>query len=133
MVDVLLILDGASEPLGAGAPTSLERARTPALDALAREGELSRLRTIAPGLPAGSEAAIPALLGWMPPAPVDRGALEAAARGIALGPGERAWRVDVLGSRRPPCRRRRRPPEPRCRWPPRRRRTSCAASAGTAC
>ena len=34
----------------------------------------------------------------MPPAPVDRGALEAAARGIGLGPGERAWRVDVLGS-----------------------------------
>jgi 2,3-bisphosphoglycerate-independent phosphoglycerate mutase len=97
VVDVLLILDGASEPLGP-APTSLERARTPALDALAREGALSRLRTIAPGLPAGSEAAIPALLGWMPPAPVDRGALEAAARGIELGAGQRAWRVDVLGS-----------------------------------
>ena len=97
MVDVLLILDGASEPLGP-APTALERARTPALDALGREGALSRLQTIAPGLPAGSEAAIPALLGWVPPAPVDRGALEAAARAIELGPGERAWRVDVLGS-----------------------------------
>ena len=95
MVEVLLILDGASEPLGP-APTSLERARMPALDALAREGALSRLRTIAPGLRPGSEAAIPALLGWVPPAPVDRGALEAAARGIGLGPGERAWRVDVL-------------------------------------
>jgi 2,3-bisphosphoglycerate-independent phosphoglycerate mutase len=97
VVDVLLILDGASEPLGA-APTSLERARTPALDALGREGALSRLRTIAPGLPAGSEAAIPALLGWVPRARVDRGALEAAARGIEPGPGERAWRVDVLES-----------------------------------
>ena len=97
MVEVLLILDGASEPLGLAA-TSLERARMPALDALARKGALSRLQTIAPALPAGSEAAIPALLGWVPPAPVDRGALEAAARGIALGPGERAWRVDVLAS-----------------------------------
>lgn len=94
MVDVLLILDGASEPLGPR-PTALERAATPALDALGREGALSRLRTVAPGLAPGSEAAIPALLGWVPPAPVDRGALEAAARGIEPAPGERAWRVDV--------------------------------------
>jgi 2,3-bisphosphoglycerate-independent phosphoglycerate mutase len=94
VVEALLILDGASEPLGAE-PTSLERARTPALDRLGQEGSLSRLRTVAPWLPAGSEAAIPALLGWVPPAPVDRGALEAAARGIEPAPGERAWRVDV--------------------------------------
>ena len=51
VVDVLVILDGASEPLRGGEPTSLERARTPALDGLAREGALSRVRTIAPGLP----------------------------------------------------------------------------------
>jgi 2,3-bisphosphoglycerate-independent phosphoglycerate mutase len=93
VVDVLLILDGASEPLGA-APTSLERARTPTLDRLARLGELARLRTVPPGLPAGSESAVPTLLGWLPPAPLDRGLLEAAARGIETGPGERAWRVD---------------------------------------
>lgn len=89
-----MILDGASEPLRGSAPTSLEAAATPALDALAREGSLSRVRTIAPGLPAGSEAAIPMLLGWTPPAPVDRGALEAAAHGVTLAAGERAWRVD---------------------------------------
>lgn len=99
MVEVLLILDGASEPLGMR-PTSLERAHTPALDGLGSEGALSRLRTVAPWLPAGSEAAIPALLGWVPPAPVDRGALEAAARGTELAPGERAWRVDVRGGSR---------------------------------
>jgi 2,3-bisphosphoglycerate-independent phosphoglycerate mutase len=96
VVEALLILDGASEPLGDG-PTSLERARTQGLDGLGREGALTRLRTVAPWLPAGSEAAIPALLGWVPPAPVDRGALEAAARGIEPAPGERAWRVDVVG------------------------------------
>jgi 2,3-bisphosphoglycerate-independent phosphoglycerate mutase len=95
VVEALVILDGASEPLGA-APTSLERARTPALDALGRTGALSRVRTIAPWLAAGSEAAIPALLGWTPPAPVDRGAVEAAAHGISLAAGERAWRVDVV-------------------------------------
>ena len=81
MVAVLAILDGASEPVGYGEPTSLELARTLALDRLAREGVLARVRTIAPGLSAGSEAAIPTLLGWVPRAPVDRRALDAAAHG----------------------------------------------------
>ncbi len=94
-VELLVILDGASEPAREGAPTSLERAATPALDALCAEGSLTRLRTVAPWLEAGSEHAIPALLGWTPPAPVDRGAVEAAAHGIAVGDGERAWRIDV--------------------------------------
>jgi 2,3-bisphosphoglycerate-independent phosphoglycerate mutase len=92
-VDVLVILDGASEPVGS-ASTSLERARTPALDGLVAEGSMTRLRTVAPGLPAGSESAIPALLGWVPHGPVDRGAIEAAAHGIEVREGERAWRVD---------------------------------------
>jgi 2,3-bisphosphoglycerate-independent phosphoglycerate mutase len=90
----MLILDGASEPLEG--ETSLELARTPNLDRLAAAGELSRLRTVPRGLPVGSETAIPALLGWPPPAAVDRGALEAAALGLEPGEGERAWRVDVL-------------------------------------
>ncbi len=97
MVDALVILDGASEPAGAG-PTSLERAHTPALDRLCAGGRVSRLRTVAPGLMPGSETAIPPLLGWTPPGPVDRGALEAAARGIEPPPGERAWRVDCDGA-----------------------------------
>ncbi len=92
-VDVLVILDGASEPLGA-ALTSLERARTPVLDGLVAEGTVTLLRTVPPGLPAGSETAIPSLLGWEADAPVDRGAVEAAAHGIEVGDGERAWRVD---------------------------------------
>lgn len=95
MVAVTLILDGASEPLGAAA-TSLERARTPVLDALVRAGALSRLRTTPAGLAAGSETGIPVLLGWTPPAPVDRGMVEAAAREIPLDPGHRAWRVDAV-------------------------------------
>jgi 2,3-bisphosphoglycerate-independent phosphoglycerate mutase len=95
VVVILLILDGASEPVGAG-PTCLEQARTPLLDRLAGEGTLLRLRTVPAGLPAGSETAASTLLGWAPIAPVDRGALEAAARGIEPGPGERAWRVDCV-------------------------------------
>jgi 2,3-bisphosphoglycerate-independent phosphoglycerate mutase len=92
-VDVLVILDGASEPLRA-ARTSLERARTPVLDSLAAEGSVMLLATVPPGLHAGSETAIPGLLGWVPEAPLDRGAIEAAAHGIEVRDGERAWRVD---------------------------------------
>jgi 2,3-bisphosphoglycerate-independent phosphoglycerate mutase len=88
-----VILDGASEPLRA-ARTSLERARTPVLDRLASEGAVTLLATVPPGLPAGSETAIPGLLGWVPDAPLDRGAIEAAAHGIEVRDGERAWRVD---------------------------------------
>jgi len=102
MVTVLVILDGASEPVGGG-PTSLELARTPTLDRLAREGVQAKVRLIGAGMPVGSEAAIPALLGWFPTGPVDRGALEAAALGITVAPGERAWRVDAVvpwGTRR---------------------------------
>jgi 2,3-bisphosphoglycerate-independent phosphoglycerate mutase len=93
---VLVILDGASEPWSPTGSTSLERARTPALDALACAGTLARVRTVPPGLPAGSETAIPVLLGWTPPGRVDRGAIEAAAHAIEVGPGARAWRVDVV-------------------------------------
>jgi 2,3-bisphosphoglycerate-independent phosphoglycerate mutase len=95
VVAVLVILDGASEPLG-DAPTSLELAGTPTLDRLAREGTVAPLATVPAGLTVGSESAIPTLLGWTPPADVDRGTLEAAARDVALAPGERAWRIDVL-------------------------------------
>ncbi|RDI73591.1 Metalloenzyme-type protein [Gaiella occulta] len=97
MVAVLVILDGASEPGGATA-TSLERARTPALDELAAAGTLSRVRTVPAGLPAGSETAIPVLLGWTPAVPVDRGMIEAAARDVPLAEGQRAWRVDVVAA-----------------------------------
>jgi 2,3-bisphosphoglycerate-independent phosphoglycerate mutase len=93
VVDVLVILDGASEPLGL-APTSLERANTPVLDGLAAEGVVGSLQTVPPGLPVGSETAIPGLLGWTPDGPVDRGAVEAAAHRIEVGDDERAWRVD---------------------------------------
>lgn len=99
MVAALLILDGASEPLRRGRTTSLERASTPALDALAARAALARVQTVAPGLPVGSESAIPALLGWTPPAPVDRGLLEAAARAVELPAGHRAWRVDAVDAR----------------------------------
>lgn len=95
---ILVILDGASEPVEAEEPTSLERATTPVLDALAQLGTLHRLATTPAGLPAGSETGCAALLGWVPPEPVDRARLEAAARGIAVGNGELAGRIDAYAA-----------------------------------
>ncbi len=96
--EVLVILDGASEPRAGPRRTSLEQACTPALDALARGGVLSRVRTVPAGLPAGSEVAIPVLLGWPPPVAMDRARIEAAAYGVDVPAGARAWRVDVLAA-----------------------------------
>lgn len=93
MTRVEVILDGATEPPG-DRPTSLEAARMPAYDDLVAAGTVTWRRTVPPGLPAGTETAVPVLLGWTPPGPVDRGALEAAARGIAVPDGTRARRVD---------------------------------------
>ena len=96
---VLLILDGASEHPDSR-PSSVELARTPNLDRLRHEGEWSMVEHLPPGVPVGSETAIAALLGWVPDGPVDRGTVEAAARGIFPAAGERAWRVDLEGGHR---------------------------------
>lgn len=94
MVNVLVILDGATDAPDA-TEQSLDAARMPALDRLRREGELTWVDNVDPRVPVGSETAIAALLGWRPDGPVDRGLVEAAARGIEPAPGERVWRVDV--------------------------------------
>lgn len=95
MVDVLIILDGASEAPDAS-PSSLALANTPALDRLATDGGAARwVRLVEPGVPVGSETGIAALLGWAPNGTVDRGAVEAAARGLAVAEDEHVWRVDV--------------------------------------
>ena len=99
MVDVLVILDGASEAPGAS-PSSLELARTPALDRLGAAGARGWTTPLPAGVPVGSETAIASLLGWTPDGPVDRAALEAAARGLIPAPGERVWRVDIAGGHR---------------------------------
>lgn len=94
MVEVLVIPDGAAEDPRRGA-TSLERARTPVLDALCAEGEVFARRTIPEGLCAGSEVGIPSLLGVELTAVPSRGLIEAAAHAIELPRGSKAWRVDA--------------------------------------
>jgi len=93
VVDALVILDGAAQPVR---PTALERARTPVLDALAAGGAVARVATTPPGLPPGSETCIPTLLGCAPVVPVGRGRVEAAAHGIEVPDGVIPWRGDVL-------------------------------------
>lgn len=88
-----VILDGATEPAGPG-PTSLQRADMPVLHELVAGGETRLRHTVPAGLPAGTETAVPVLLGWTPTAPVARGALEAAAHGIDVPAGAQAHRID---------------------------------------
>jgi 2,3-bisphosphoglycerate-independent phosphoglycerate mutase len=89
-----MILDGAPEPARSW-PTSLEEARTPALDALCATGCVGRLRTTPDGLQPGSETGVPVLLGAELDAPVGRGPLEANAAAVEVPDGSGAWRLDV--------------------------------------
>lgn len=95
MVDVLVIPDGAAQPLE-GAPTALELASTPVLDALATAGRVVRVATTPEGLPAGSETGIAALLGAPPAAPLSRGWVDAAAYGVPVPDGATPWRADLV-------------------------------------
>lgn len=98
MTELLIILDGAAERAGPE-PTSLERARTPALDALCARGRVCASRTIPPGVEPGSETGIPTLLGQPPEAQPSRGLIEAAGAGIQVPAGMRAWRCDLYQDR----------------------------------
>jgi len=105
---ILVILDGAPEPVREG-PTSLEAARTPALDALCAQGCAGRLRTTPDGLEPGSETGVPILLGAALDVPLGRGPIEAAGAGVEVPEGCEAWRLDL----RHPGGRRAREPEVR--------------------
>ena len=95
MVAVLVIPDGAAQPLRPGVPTALAAARTPVLDALAAAGEVARVAVTPPAVPPGSEAGVPALLGHPPQRPLGRGRIDAAGYGVPVPAGMVAWRADV--------------------------------------
>jgi 2,3-bisphosphoglycerate-independent phosphoglycerate mutase len=95
VVAVLVIPDGAAQPLRPGAPTALEAARTPVLDALAATGEVRRVAVTPAGVTAGSEAGVPTLLGHPPTRPLGRGRIDAAGYGVRVPAGAVAWRADV--------------------------------------
>jgi 2,3-bisphosphoglycerate-independent phosphoglycerate mutase len=96
---VILIGDGMGDyPIPElGGKTPLEAAATPNLDELARQGELGLARTIPLGMEPGSDIANLAVMGYDPARyHTGRAPLEAAALGVALGPGEVAFRCNLV-------------------------------------
>lgn len=96
---VLIIPDGAADnpvPEISG-KTPLEAARTPHMDAVARDGATGTVSTIPAGFPPGSDVAIMSVLGYDPAGYYSgRAPLEAASMGIALGPGDWAVRCNLV-------------------------------------
>lgn len=96
---VILVGDGmGDEPIAAlGGKTPLEAAKTPAMDALASQGRLYRLRTIPAGFPPGSDVANLSLLGYLPgECYTGRAPLEAASMGISLPEDAIAFRCNLV-------------------------------------
>jgi 2,3-bisphosphoglycerate-independent phosphoglycerate mutase len=96
VVTVLVIPDGAAQPLRAGEATALASARTPVLDDLAATGEAARVAVTPAGVSAGSETGVPALLGHAPTRALGRGRIDAAGYGVPVPSGLVPWRADVL-------------------------------------
>lgn len=97
----VIILDGAAGwPLtGLGGKTTLSAARTPHLDALAREGTVGLAVTVPEGQEPSSSTACTSILGYDPVANrVGRGAIEAASMGVRLAPDEVALRMNLVNT-----------------------------------
>lgn len=94
MVSALLVLDGAPQPGGGDGPLGLDAAM-PVLEGLCARGTVALRNTTPAGLEPGTETCLPGLLGAPLAGRPSRGALEAAAAGIPVHAGERAWRLDL--------------------------------------
>lgn len=95
----IVIPDGcADEPQEVlGGRTPLEAARTPNMDAIAAAGVVGRANHVPAHLPPGSDVANLSLLGYNPNEYfTGRAPLEAAARGIQLGPADWAIRCNLV-------------------------------------
>ena len=96
---LVVIPDGAADqPQGSlGGRTPLAAAETPALDALASRGIVGQTNHVPDSLNPGSEVACMSLLGYDPLACfTGRAPLEAAAKGIELGPADWAVRCNIV-------------------------------------
>ncbi|MDR3311457.1 MAG: 2,3-bisphosphoglycerate-independent phosphoglycerate mutase [Oscillospiraceae bacterium] len=77
--------------------TPLEYLACPAIDALASAGEVGNVKNCPDGLPPGSDTAILSIFGCDPNVCyTGRAPLEAAAQGIALRPGDAAYRCNMV-------------------------------------
>ncbi len=101
---VMLVADGLGGlPIEPKGPTELEAAKTPNLDALAKQGVQGLMNPIAPGITPGSGPGHLGLFGYDPVKYlIGRGALEATGVGFKLGPKDVADPLQFLHAR---CRR----------------------------
>ena len=96
---IIFLGDGmADEPVPElGGKTPLQYANTPAMDSIARDGSSGTLLTLPPGFPTSSEVANMSVLGCdLATEYCGRGPLEAAGRHIALGPDDKAFRLNLV-------------------------------------
>ncbi|MFA7347482.1 MAG: cofactor-independent phosphoglycerate mutase [Desulfurivibrionaceae bacterium] len=96
---IILVGDGMGDrPIAElGGKTPLAHAKTPAMDRIAREGELCLVRTVPEGFPPGSDVANLSLLGYLPHECYSgRAPLEAASLGVSLAPDEIAFRCNLV-------------------------------------
>lgn len=95
---IVFLGDGmADEPMAElGGKTPLQVAHTPGMDRIAREGRSGSLLTLPEGFPTSSEVANMSVMGCdLPSEYCGRGVLEAAGRGVPLGPDDVAFRVNL--------------------------------------
>ena len=96
---LILVGDGMGDrPVAElGGRTPLEAAETPHMDRLARTGRLGLSRTIPEGMSPGSDTANMSLMGYDPGRyHTGRSPIEAAAMGVDLGPGQIAFRCNLV-------------------------------------
>jgi len=96
---VVLLGDGMSDEAieGLGGKTPLQAANTPNMDFMARRGRLGLAQTVPEGYPPGSDVANLSMFGYDPvQCYTGRSPLEAASMGVALGPDDVAFRVNLV-------------------------------------
>jgi 2,3-bisphosphoglycerate-independent phosphoglycerate mutase len=80
-----------------GGKTPLEAARKPNMDLIATRGTLGLVATIPPGMPPGSDVGTMTMLGYDPAHyHTGRAPIEAASRGIELGPNDVVFRMNLV-------------------------------------
>ncbi len=96
---LILVGDGmADEPIAElGGLTPLEKARTPNMDRLARQGLVGLAETVPPAYHPGSDVANLSVFGYDPATCyTGRSPLEAASMGVELGPDDVAFRLNLV-------------------------------------
>jgi len=96
---VVLLGDGMSDQAIAelDGKTPLQAAKTPNMDFMARRGLLGLAQTVPAGYPPGSDVANLSMFGYDPvECYTGRSPLEAASMGVALGPDDVAFRINLV-------------------------------------